>query len=136
LAGAGLGAAGLTHALATLGFGGILGFSVMVTGIGTVVVMGVVVYQGTRFFLGLNEGRRKKQWEYLVQQVIKNYQRAIVDVTEDIAGLTRRMNDYLVLTTRNEERLAILKANLSSFQLALADLQAREALARAPGKRP
>lgn len=135
LAGASLSAAGLTHALATLGFGGVLGLSSMVTGIGTVVVMGVVVYQGTRFLLGTNERERRKRHEFLVQQVIKNHQLAIADLTEDIAELASRMEDYLELTTRNEERLAILKADLSSFRLALADLQAREALAREPKKR-
>jgi hypothetical protein len=46
------------------------------------------------------------------------------------------MDAYLTQTTRNEERLAMLKADLSSFQLALADLQAREALVRAPGTSP
>lgn len=45
------------------------------------------------------------------------------------------MDDYLALTTRNEERLAILKADLSSFRLALADLRAREAEAQAQKSR-
>ena len=135
-AGTGSGAVALTTGLATLGFGGLLGFSAMVTGIGAVVIMGVVAYQGTRFFLGTNERERRKRHEFLVQQVIKNHQQAIADLTEDIADLARRMDDYLVLTTRNEERLAMLRADLSSFQLALADLQTREALVRGPGTRP
>ena len=133
LAGTGSGAVALTTGLATLGFGGLLGFGAMITGIGTVVILGVVVYQGTRFVLGTNERERRRRHEFLVQQVIANHQRAIADLTEDIAGLARRMEEYLAQTTRNEERLAMLKAELSSFQLALADLQAREALVRAPG---
>jgi hypothetical protein len=135
-AGTGSGAVALTSGLAALGFGGVLGFSAMVTGIGTVIILGVAVYQGTRFFLGVNERERKRRHEFLVQQVIANHQRAIADLTEDIAGLAHRMDDYLVQATRNEERLAMLRADLSSFQLALADLQTREALARAPETRP
>jgi hypothetical protein len=60
----------------------------------------------------------------------------IADHTDDIADLARRMDDYLERSTRNEERLAMVKADLSSFRLALADLQAREALARASGTWP
>ena len=136
LAGTGSGAVALTTGLATLGFGGLLGFSAMITGIGAAVVIGVVAYQGTRYVLGTNERERRRRHEFLVQQIIANHQRAIADLTEDIAGLARRMEEYLAQTTRNEERLAMLKAELSSFRLALADLEAREALVRAPGTSP
>ena len=42
----GLSAAGITSGLAALGLGGVLGLSAMVTGIGTVVVLGVATYTG------------------------------------------------------------------------------------------
>ncbi|WP_433499794.1 hypothetical protein ACQP1K_05595 [Sphaerimonospora sp. CA-214678] len=42
----GLSGAGITSGLAALGFGGLLGLSAMVTGIGTVVILGVAVHQG------------------------------------------------------------------------------------------
>ena len=45
----GLSAAGITSGLAALGLGGILGLSAMVTGIGTVVVLGVTAYAATRW---------------------------------------------------------------------------------------
>jgi hypothetical protein len=130
LAGSGSGAVALTTGLATLGFGGVLGFSAMVTGIGTVVVIGVVVYQGTRFALGINERERQEHHEFVVQEVIKNHQKAIADLAEDIADLARRMRDYLTLSSRSERRLAMLKTELASFQLALADLQIKEELAQ------
>jgi hypothetical protein len=133
LAGSGSGAVALTTGLATLGFGGVLGFSAMVTGIGTIVVMGVVVYQGTRFVLGINERERKRRREFLVQEVIKNHQKAIADLTDDIAGLARRTEEYPARTSNNEQRLALLKTELASFQLALVDLQIKEELARTSG---
>lgn len=51
----GLSAAGITSGLATLGIGGILGLSAMVTGIGVVVLAGAMVYLGVRWALGGRE---------------------------------------------------------------------------------
>lgn len=120
----GLGAAGITSGLATLGFGGILGFNPMTTGIGVAVLLGVGVYAGTRWMLGINERERENRREHLIQQVLKNHQQAIGDLTQDIAELAGRMEDYLTQTTRNEQRLSVLRADLSAFKLALASLQA------------
>ena len=122
----GLGAAGITSGLAALGFGGLLGLSAMVTGIGTVVILGVAVHQGARYVLGTNEREREHRREHLIQLVIKNHQQAMAELTDDIAGLAHRMEAYLTQTTRNEQRLAALRAELAAFQLALADLQTSE----------
>ncbi len=119
----GLSGAGITSGLAALGFGGLLGLSAMVTGIGTVVILGVAVHQGTRFMLAANERERENQREHLIQHVIKNHQQAMAELTDDIAGLAHRMEAHLTQTTRNEERLATLKAELAAFQLALVNLQ-------------
>ncbi|WP_433366964.1 TerB family tellurite resistance protein [Actinoplanes sp. CA-142083] len=119
----GLGGAGITSGLAALGFGGLLGLSAMVTGIGTVVILGVAVHQGTRYVLATNEREREKRREHLIQQVIKHHQRAMAELTDDIAGLAHRMEVCLSQTTRNEERLAALRAELDAFQLALVNLQ-------------
>jgi hypothetical protein len=119
----GLGGAGITSGLAALGFGGLLGLSAMVTGIGTVVILGVAVHQGTRFVLATNERERERRREHLIQQVIKHHQRAMAELTDDIAGLAHRMAACLARTTRNEERLATLRAELDAFQRALMNLQ-------------
>lgn len=120
---AGLSGAGITSGLAALGFGGLLGLSAMVTGIGTVVILGVAVHQGTRYVLATNERERERRREHLIQQVIKNHQQAMAELTDDVAGLARRMEDYLTQTTKNEARLSMLRAELAAFQLALVDLQ-------------
>ena len=119
----GLGAAGITSGLAALGFGGLLGLSAMVTGIGTVVILGVVVHQGVRYLLGTNERERAQRRESLIQQVVRNHQQAMADLTDDIAALAGRMEEYLAQTTKNEGRLAALRAELTAFQQALVDLQ-------------
>ena len=119
----GLGAAGITSGLAALGFGGLLGLSAMVTGIGTVVILGVVVHQGVRYLLGTNERERANRRESLIQQVLRNHQQAMADLADDIAALAGRMEEYLAQTTKNEGRLAALRAELAAFQQALVDLQ-------------
>jgi hypothetical protein len=119
----GLGGAGITSGLAALGFGGLLGLSAMVTGIGTVVILGVAVHQGARWVLATNERERENRREHLIQQVIKNHQQAMAELTDDIAGLAHRMEAYLTQTMRSEERLATLGAELAAFQLALVNLQ-------------
>ena len=120
----GLGAAGITSGLAALGFGGLLGFSAMVTGIGTVVILGVAVHQGTKFVLNARDREKEPRREALIQEVLKHHQDAIADLTADIADLAARMDAYLDSTERNEERLAHLRAELAAFNQALADLQA------------
>jgi hypothetical protein len=119
----GLGGAGITSGLAALGFGGLLGLSAMVTGIGTVVILGVAVHQGARYVLATNERERDRRREHLIQQVIKSHQQSMAELTDDIAGLAHEMTAYLTQTARNEERLGTLRAELAAFQLALVNLQ-------------
>ena len=122
----GLGGAGITSGLAALGFGGLLGLSAMVTGIGTVVILGVAVHQGARYLLATNEREREKRREHLIQQVIKNHQQVIAELTDDIAGLAYRMDASLTQSMRNEQRLAMLRAELAAFELALVSLQTNQ----------
>lgn len=119
----GLGAAGITSGLAALGFGGLIGLSPMVAGIGVAVLIGVVVHQSVRFMLGTNERERVKRREALIQQVIRNHQQAMAELTDDIAALARRMEEYLTQTAKNEDRLGALRAELAAFRQALVDLQ-------------
>ncbi|SQB29509.1 Uncharacterised protein [Citrobacter koseri] len=51
----GMSAAGISSGLATLGLGGVLGFSSMATGIGIAVLLGVGAYKGIRHLSGANE---------------------------------------------------------------------------------
>ncbi|MCP2329618.1 putative tellurite resistance protein B-like protein [Hamadaea flava] len=120
---AGLSGAGITSGLAALGFGGLLGLSAMATGIGTVVILGVAVHQGTRYVLAVNEREREKRREHLIQQVIRHHQQAMAELADDIAGLGHRMEAYLTQTASNERRLATLRAELAAFQTALVNLQ-------------
>lgn len=119
----GMSAAGITSGLAALGLGGLLGLSAMVTGIGTVVVLGVVAYTGTRWLLGGKERELAKQRENMIQEVIKRHQGAIEDLTEDVTGIGLKLAEYVSRSDQNEARLERLKGDLQMFNAALAELQ-------------
>ena len=122
----GLGAAGITSGLAWLGFGGILGLSSMLTGIGVVILLGGGVYAGGRRLMGGRERELKKQREHMIQEVIKRHQQAIVDLAGDINTIAAKMEEYMSQSDRNETRLTQLEKELSTFRSALKTLQGRE----------
>jgi len=90
---AGLGAAGITSGLATLGFGGVLGLSSMVTGIGVVVVLGLGAHQGLKVLTGSKEIERKRNKEFMLQGVVKFTQRTINELMEDIKYFTGLLSE-------------------------------------------
>lgn len=51
----GLGATGITSGLATLGMGGLLGLSGVVTEIGVVILSDIAAYQGVKWFISNNK---------------------------------------------------------------------------------
>lgn len=119
----GLSAAGITSGLASLGLGGLLGLSAMVTGIGAVVVLGVTAYAGTRWLLGGKERELAKQRESMLQEVIKRHQGAIENLTEDVTSIGLKLAEYVSRSDQNEARLERLKNDLRMFNAALAELQ-------------
>lgn len=122
----GLSAAGITSALAWLGFGGILGLSSMLTGIGVVILIGAGAYHGARWLTGGKERELEKQREHMIQEVIKRHQQAIADLADDINTIAAKMEEYTSQSDRNEARLTQLEAELSTFRSALGALRDQE----------
>ncbi|EKO3692665.1 hypothetical protein P0F02_000697 [Vibrio metschnikovii] len=91
----GLSAAGLTSGLATLGLGGVLGFSSMATGIGVAVLIGVGAYKGIRHLTGANELDKAKRRELMLNEIIKQTQRTISYLIEDLNIITSKLNEAL-----------------------------------------
>lgn len=119
----GLSAAGITSGLATLGLGGILGLGAMVTGIGVVILAGAAAYLAVQWALGGRERELEKKREHMIQEVIRQHQRAIEDLAEDISGIALKLGEYVSRSDQNEARLARLKSELSIFNSALAELK-------------
>lgn len=111
----GLSAAGMTSGLATLGMGGVLGFSSMATGIGTAIILGVVAYKGIKHLTGSGVDEGDKRREIMLQEVIRQSQRTINMVIEDINFLSNELSCALASEHVTKEKLAQLSAKLSQF---------------------
>lgn len=91
----GMSAAGMTSGLASLGFGGVLGLSSMATGIGAAIMPGVVAYKGVQFLsnTGIEEGDKRR--ESMLQEVIRQSQKTMQIIIEDINELVKQLNSAL-----------------------------------------
>jgi len=112
----GMSAAGITSGLATLGMGGILGFSGMVTGIGMVVLLGVGTYKGIKKFTGVGDLENNKQREMMLQAIIKNSQKSLNYLIEDVNEISRLLMEEIkngLETSKKIEKLSALLSMIS-----------------------
>ncbi|TCI22621.1 hypothetical protein [Exiguobacterium sp. SL-9] len=101
----GLSAAGLTSGLASLGMGGLLGFSSMFTGIGVLVVIGVGTYQGLKKITGMKDIENNKQREFMLQAIIRNTQQTLNCLLEDINEISNRLVVAIQQGNVNSEKI-------------------------------
>jgi len=101
----GLSAAGLTSGLASLGMGGLLGFSSMFTGIGVLVVIGVGTYQGLKKITGMKDIENNKQREFMLQAIIRNTQQTLNCLLEDINEISNRLVVAIQHGNANSEKI-------------------------------
>lgn len=112
----GLGATGITSGLATLGMGGILGFSGMVTGIGAALLIGVGAYKGIKKVTGISELENNKQRELMLQAIIRNSQKSLNYLIEDVNEISQQLMSEVqkgMETTKKIEKMSGLLAMLS-----------------------
>jgi hypothetical protein len=109
----GLSAAGITSGLATLGLGGLLGLSAMVTGIGVVALVGAGIYMGVSHALDIGGKREKEQLEELQK---RKAQLVIENLQEAINGLIEQMQALQADAATNREAIALLKDRLRKLQ--------------------
>lgn len=88
---AGVSAAGMTSGLASLGMGGVLGFSSMLTGIGVAVLLGVGAYKGVKKITGMGALEANKQRELMLVEIAKNTQKALNYLIEDVNEITTQL---------------------------------------------
>jgi hypothetical protein len=119
----GLSAAGIISGLTELGLGGILGLSSLVTGIGVVVVMGIVTFKLVSWAVTGNERRMEKIREHMIQEVITLNQQAMLALAEDINSLSSRMEHLAGVSEKNRQMLTQLQ---TLYQNALMVLRQRK----------
>ncbi|MBO1307910.1 hypothetical protein JZO70_17175 [Enterococcus sp. 669A] len=87
----GVSAIGMTTGLATLGMGGVLGFSSMFTGIGAIALIGVGAYQGMKKVTGIKDLENSKQREKFLQEILKNSQKTLNILIEDVNTISKML---------------------------------------------
>ena len=115
----GMSAAGMTSGLASLGMGGALGLSSMATGIGVAVILGVGVYKGMQHLTGANKLTKYTTRSLMLQGAIKQTQKTISFVIEDINYLIKELNIALLNHENSSEKMKKLENMLSQFAGAL-----------------
>lgn len=101
----GLSAAGITSGLAAMGMGGLLGFSSMFTGIGTLVLLGVGTYHGLKKVSGISDIENNKQREFMLQAIIRNSQKSLSYLIEDINEITQQLMVEMKKGNENSEKI-------------------------------
>ncbi|GKV57373.1 hypothetical protein NCCP2222_33200 [Sporosarcina sp. NCCP-2222] len=101
----GLSAAGITSGLAAMGMGGLLGFSSMFTGIGALVLIGVGTYHGLKKVSGIGDLENNKQREFMLQAIIRNSQKSLSFLIEDINAITQQLMVEMKKGNENSEKI-------------------------------
>lgn len=137
----GVSAAGITSGLATLGLGGMLGFSSMFTGIGVAVLIGIGTYKGLKKITGIGDLENNKQRESMLQAIVINAQKSLNILIEDVNEITRRLSEALHEGAMAEEKIQKLAgiigmmtkgAQVTSERIQYAELE--KVIARLPEK--
>ena len=108
----GLSASGITSGLAALGFGGLLGFSSMVTGVGAIVIGGVATYKGLKHITGMKELEDNTQRELMLQNILKNSHKSLNYLIEDVNYIAKRLADELEKSEQVSTMINKLKRQL------------------------
>ncbi len=119
----GLSAAGIIAGLTELGLGGILGLSSLTTGIGIVIIVGIITFKLVKWVLGGKERKMQRMREMMIQEVIALNQRAMVALAEDLNSLASKTETLASRSEGNRQMLEKLKA---LYQNALSTLHERE----------
>ncbi len=101
----GLSAAGIASGLATLGVGGVLGLSAMVTGIGVAIILGGIAYKGVQWALDGAKRDRTSIRELMLQEVLQMHQRAIINLGEDMSHFGKRIAELAQETEINRKSI-------------------------------
>ena len=118
---AGLGAAGITSGLATMGslVAFIPGINAMVGGILVFAGIAYGIKVGIDYFSGAEEREIKNKREALIQKILLNQQEKINLLNEDMNFLTERLTNAIVDVEKNSQMIQKIKERLNMFQNAL-----------------
>lgn len=110
----GMSAAGITSGLATLGMG--MG---MTGGLAVIGVIGVLSYKGVKHLTGANELDKYKTRELMLHDVIKQTQKTISLIIDDVNHVVKKLNETILNHSDQKEKIKKLIHMIAQFQGAL-----------------
>lgn len=113
----GMSAAGITSGLAALGMG--MG---MTGGLAVVGLIGVISYKGIKHLTGANELDRYKTRELMLHDVIKQTQKTISQIIQDINYIVQKLNETTLNHAEQAEKIKKLMKMMAQFQGALQNI--------------
>lgn len=108
----GMSAAGITSGLATLGMG-------MTGGLAVIGIIGVLSYKGVQHLTGANELDKYKTRELMLHEVIKQTQKTISLIIDDVNYIVQKLNDTILNHADQTEKIKKLTYMVAQFQGAL-----------------
>ncbi|MGD9718063.1 MAG: hypothetical protein AB7U24_02390 [Sulfurimonadaceae bacterium] len=110
----GMSAAGITSGLATLGMG--MG---MTGGLVVVGLIGIMTYKGLKHLTGANELDKYKTRELMLHEVIKQTQKTISLIIDDINFVVQKLNDVTLNHAEQSEKIQKLVHMMAKYQSAI-----------------
>lgn len=110
----GMSASGITSGLATLGMG--MG---MTGGLVVVGLIGIVTYKGLKHFTGANELDKYKTRELMLHEVIKQTQKTISLIIDDINFVVQKLNDVTLNNSEQSKKIKKLVQMMAKYQNAI-----------------
>ncbi len=110
----GMSAAGITSGLAALGMG--MG---MTGGLAVIGLIGVLSYKGVKHLTGANELDKYKARELMLLEVIKQTQKTISLIIDDVNYIVQKLNDTILNHADQTEKIKKLTHMVAQFQGAL-----------------
>lgn len=110
----GMSAAGITSGLATLGMG--MG---MTGGLVVVGLIGIMTYKGLKRLTGANELDKYKTRELMLHEVIKQTQKTISLIIDDINFIVQKLNDVTLNHVEQSEKIKKLVQMIAKYQNAI-----------------
>lgn len=110
----GMSAAGITSGLAALGMG--MG---MTGGLAAIGIIGVLSYKGVKHLTGANELDKYKTGGLMLHDVIKQTQKTISLIIDDVNYIVQKLNDTILNHSDQTEKIKKLTHMMAQFQRAL-----------------
>ncbi|HES59083.1 MAG TPA: hypothetical protein ENO18_01510 [Caldithrix sp.] len=110
----GMSAAGITSGLATLGMG--MG---MTGGLVVVGLIGIMTYKGLKHLTGANELDKYKTRELMLHEVIKQTQKTISLIIDDINFIVQKLNNVTLNHVEQSEKIKKLVQMIAKYQNAI-----------------